>query len=51
MTPKKIEFHEAASEEYLAAFLWYFERSEAVASRFSRELSRAIELIANAPKR
>jgi plasmid stabilization system protein ParE len=51
MTQKKIEFHEAASEEYLVAFLWYFERSEAVAARFSQELSRAIDLISRAPKR
>ena len=51
MTRKKLEFHEEASEEYLAAFLWYFDRSETVAKRFAQELSRAIELIADAPHR
>jgi plasmid stabilization system protein ParE len=51
MTPRKVEFHEEASEEYLAAFEWYFERSESVATRFMLEVSRAIGLIADAHHR
>ncbi len=42
MTSKAVEFHEEASLEYAAAFEWYFDRSEPVASRFSGELERAI---------
>ncbi len=51
MTSKAVEFHEEASLEYAAAFEWYFERSELVASRFAGELNRAIALIAEAPQR
>jgi hypothetical protein len=42
MTSKAVEFHEEASLEYAAAFEWYFDRSEPVASRFAGELERAI---------
>ena len=51
MTSKSVEFHEEASLEYEAAFEWYFERSEPVASRFAGELNCAIGLIAEAPHR
>lgn len=49
MENKQVEFHEAASVEFEAAFEWYFERSERAALRFAREVDRAIALIANAP--
>jgi len=51
MAAKSVEFHEEASEEAVAAFAWYRERSETVAVQFSQELARAIQWIANAPRR
>jgi plasmid stabilization system protein ParE len=51
MGNRQVEFHEAASLEFEAAFEWYFERSERAALRFACEIERAIVLIANAPWR
>ena len=51
MTNKEVEFHEAATQEYEAAFDWYLERSRAAAERFADEMSRAIAKIAEAPQR
>ena len=51
MGSKQIEFHEGASEEYEAAFDWYFARSELAASKFVEELGRAVGIIAKAPQR
>lgn len=51
MANKEVEFHEAASEEFGAAFDWYLERSPGTAARFARELSRAIASIAETPHR
>jgi toxin ParE1/3/4 len=51
MGSKKVEFHEAASLEFEAAFAWYFERSERAALRFAREVERAVTLVSEAPDR
>jgi plasmid stabilization system protein ParE len=51
MISKKVEFHEAASLEFEAAFEWYLERSEPVASRFADELNRAVSEISESPQR
>lgn len=51
MTRKNVEFHEAASLEFEAAFKWYLERSAPVASRFAGELGRAISEISEFPQR
>jgi plasmid stabilization system protein ParE len=51
MTRKKVEFHEAASLEFEAAFEWYLERSAPVASRFAGELGHAISEISESPQR
>jgi plasmid stabilization system protein ParE len=51
MANKEVEFHEAASEEFEAAFDWYLERSPGAAARFASELGRAISSIAEAPQR
>jgi plasmid stabilization system protein ParE len=51
MASKEVEFHEAASEEFEAAFDWYLERSPGAAARLARELSQAIASIAKAPHR
>jgi toxin ParE1/3/4 len=51
MASRQVEFHEAASLEFEAAFEWYFERSERAAFLFAREVERAIAMIAEAPQR
>jgi toxin ParE1/3/4 len=51
MGSKAVEFHEAASLEFEAAFAWYFERSERAALRFARKVERAVTLISEAPER
>src|SRR5258708_39379721 len=51
MANKEVEFHEAASEEFAAAFDWYWERSAGAAARFAGEMSRAVASIAEAPQR
>jgi toxin ParE1/3/4 len=51
MARKTVEFHEEAAREYLAAFDWYLERNELVASRLAEQVTNAIELIADAPQR
>jgi toxin ParE1/3/4 len=47
----EVRFHEVAAAEYEAAFDWYYQRSEFVASRFAEEMNRAITMISDAPKR
>jgi plasmid stabilization system protein ParE len=51
MGSKQAEFHEAASLEFEAAFVWYLERSERAALRFVRELERAVASIVDSPER
>jgi len=51
MAPKRVEFHEEAALEMLSAIHWYFLRNKEVASRFAKEITRAVELIVEAPKR
>lgn len=51
MANKEVEFREAASQEFEAAFDWYLERSAGAAARFAREVNRAIGSIAEAPQR
>jgi plasmid stabilization system protein ParE len=47
----EVKFHEAASEEFEAAFEWYYLRSEFFASKFAEEIAHAINLIAETPER
>ena len=51
MASKKVEFHEDAVLEYEAALEWYLERSLLVASKFADALTRAIDMIVEAPHR
>ena len=51
MGSKRVEFHEAASLEFEAAFVWYLERSERAALRFAREVERAVATISDSPER
>jgi plasmid stabilization system protein ParE len=46
-----LEFHQAAAAEVESAFDWYLARDERVASGFLDEVSRAIEMITQAPQR
>jgi len=51
MAVKPVLFHEDADAEYQEAVDWYVVRSPHAASEFAEELSRAVELIAQAPHR
>src|SRR5215469_2097108 len=51
MAAKPVRFHEDADAEYENAFDWYLARSPHAAAEFAAELSRAVELIAQAPRR
>ena len=51
MASKKVEFHEDAALEYEAAFDWYMGRSILAASKFASALSRAMDMIVEAPQR
>lgn len=46
-----VAFHRDAIAEYEEAFGWYFSRSPEVATRFEREVERALHLIVEAPAR
>ena len=51
MTSGQVRFHPLAADEAEAARVWYFARNPTVAEAFSRELTAAIESIAEAPPR
>ena len=51
MAAAKVVFHPGASEDYAAAFAWYYSRGSALASDFEREIERAIRLISQNPLR
>jgi plasmid stabilization system protein ParE len=51
MASRRVEFHEKASLEYEAALEWYLERSVLAASKFAAALSRAMDMIVDAPDR
>lgn len=43
MGTKKVEFHEEAVDEFLAAVEWYLARNELVASRFAQQVTHAVQ--------
>lgn len=51
MDVKLVQIHPVALTELKSALAWYLDRSETAAVRFVAELDRAIDLIAEAPKR
>ena len=51
MAPTKVVFHPGASEDYDAAFVWYYSRGTTVASDFEREVERCTRLVAQNPLR
>ena len=50
MPPLAVEVHPLAAAEAESAERWYRERNETAATRFRRELDRAVELIAERPE-
>jgi plasmid stabilization system protein ParE len=50
MPPFAVEVHPLAADGAEAAERWYRERNETAATRFRRELDRAVELIAERPE-
>lgn len=51
MAAGKVVFHPGASEDYAAAFAWYYARGTALASDFEREIDRGIRLVFRNPLR
>jgi plasmid stabilization system protein ParE len=51
MAPRNVEFHEEAALEFLASVQWYASRNEVVAMRFAEQVTDAVQLIGNAPRR
>ena len=51
MAAAKVTFHPGASEDYAAAFAWYYSRGPAIGSDFEREVDRSIRLISTNPLR
>jgi toxin ParE1/3/4 len=45
----KIHFHDAAREEYIESYFWYFERGRHIAEAFEREVDRALNILVEAP--
>src|SRR5436190_15550798 len=50
MPPFAVDVHPLAADEAEAAESWYRGRNETAATRFRRELDRAVELIAERPE-
>jgi toxin ParE1/3/4 len=50
MPPFAVEVHPLAADEAEAAERWYRERNETAATRFRRELDRAVGVIAERPE-
>jgi hypothetical protein len=38
----RLIFHDAAREEYVASYAWYYERGSHIAEAFEHELERAL---------
>ena len=51
MAAARVVFHPGASEDYAAAFAWYYARGTKLASDFEREIDRGIRLISRNPLR
>jgi plasmid stabilization system protein ParE len=51
MIPRQIAFHPAAIEQGVEAARWYRLRSRRAAQRFVREITQALDRIADAPER
>ena len=51
MAAREVDFHEEAAIEFKEAFLWYLERNTAIAVVFADELTRSVQIIAEAPER
>ncbi len=51
MPETNVIFHPEASQEYLATYLWYYEKGIHLAESFEREVDRSIRLIVESPKR
>ena len=47
----RVVFHPGASEDYEAAFAWYFAHGGSIARDFEREVERCLRLIAENPLR
>lgn len=51
MTPANVTFHPGASEDYAAAYCWYYDRGPTLAVNFESEVERGVRLISQNPSR
>lgn len=51
MALARISFHPGASEDYAAAYSWYFKRGATLAANFESEIERGVRLISQHPTR
>ena len=51
MAETKARFHPGASDDYDAAYAWYFTRGSGIADDFEREIERCLRLIEASPLR
>jgi plasmid stabilization system protein ParE len=47
----RLTFHDDAREEYVAGYIWYYERGSHIADAFEREVEYALSIIREAPGR
>lgn len=45
----KIIFHDAAHEEYVESYVWYYERGVHIAEAFEHEMERALNTVLKTP--
>ncbi|MBI4691403.1 MAG: type II toxin-antitoxin system RelE/ParE family toxin [Nitrospirae bacterium] len=51
MEPINVSFHPDAMQEYIASYVWYFEKGAHLAHSFEQEIERVIRLIVESPER
>ena len=51
MNKVEIFFHPEATDEYVASYVWYYERGPHLAEAFEHEIERALRLVVDAPDR
>jgi plasmid stabilization system protein ParE len=51
VTPANVTFYPGASEDYAAAYCWYYDRGPTLAANFESEVERGVRLISQNPSR
>ena len=51
MAAANVTFHPGASDDYAAAYCWYYDRGPTLAANFESEVERGVRLISQNPSR